>query len=130
MFNFLKNIFGNAATEDAAIEEVLANNTSHPNPQFDNLNGQLFKKELKNNPNAVLLDVRTPMEVRSGALPDAVNIDFMSNAFAKQVAALDKSKTYLVYCRSGNRSGQACQLMHKMGFDVRNLLGGVGAFPK
>ena len=128
MFDFLKNIFGQETAAPAA--ELPVNDTVHPNPQFDNLTGQQFKKALKNNPEAVLLDVRTPMEVRAGALPDAVNIDFMSSSFAKRVAALDKSKTYLIYCRSGNRSGQACQLMHKMVFDVRNLLGGLGAFPQ
>lgn len=130
MLNFLKNLFSGAATETAEPEAAILNTTSHPNPQYDNLTGQLFKQELKDNPNAVLLDVRTPMEVRAGALPKAINIDIMSSNFTKQIAALDKSKTYLVYCRSGNRSAQACKIMYKMGFDVRNLLGGIGAFPK
>jgi rhodanese-related sulfurtransferase len=128
LLNIIQNLFGNNA--DTNVQDLPENNTQHPNPIFDNLNGHLFKKALTSNPNAVLLDVRTSMEVRSGALPGAINIDFMSSNFMQKVAGLDKSKTYLVYCRSGNRSGQACQMMHKMGFDVRNLMGGIGAFPQ
>lgn len=97
--------------------------------KFDNLPGNLFKQEYKASSNAVLLDVRTKGEVASGTLPGAKNVDFMSADFATKVAALDKSKTYFVFCRSGNRSGQACKTMFKMGFDVRNLMGGIGAYP-
>ena len=123
--SFFQNIFGsNTDTTDQAVNE-----TQHPDPKFKNLNGKLFKAALLADSNAVLIDVRSSMEVRGGALPNAINIDFMSSSFKKNVAALDKSKTYLLYCRSGNRSGQACQLMHNMGFDVRNLVGGIGEFP-
>lgn len=128
MLNFFKKIFGGGATE--AVAESIVNDTSHPNPQYDNLPGNLFKKEFQSHSDAVLLDVRTAMELSGGKLPKAVNIDFMASNFREKVAALDKSKTYFIYCRSGNRSGQACQIMHKMGFDVRNLMGGIGAYPK
>ena len=124
MINLLKKLFG-INTQQEALPE---NDTTHPDPKFDNLMGAMFKEALLADPNAILLDVRTGMEVRGGALPKAINIDFMSSNFQQKVAALDKSKTYFVYCRSGNRSGQACQMMHKMGFDVRNLMGGIGAF--
>jgi rhodanese-related sulfurtransferase len=125
-FQFLKNLFGTGGAAQAA--EMPENSTFHPSPQFDNLPGPLFKKALEADPQAVLLDVRTPMEVKMGALPGAQNLDFMGHNFAQKVAALDKSKTYFVYCRSGNRSAQACKLMYQMGFDVRNLLGGIGAY--
>ncbi len=126
---FIKNLFG--AAEDAGnAVEMPENNTRHPNPIYDNLPGNLFKKEFQASKGAVLLDVRTPMEVRSGALPGAIAIDIMSSSFASKIAALDRSKTYFVYCRSGNRSAQACQIMHRQGFDVRNLMGGIGAWPR
>lgn len=96
---------------------------------FD-LSGADFKQQLKDTPNAVLLDVRTPGEFKSGNLPKALNIDIMSAGFSTQIEKLDKSKTYFVYCRSGNRSGQACRIMQQAGFEVRNLSGGIGAFPK
>ncbi|MCC7245044.1 MAG: rhodanese-like domain-containing protein [Saprospiraceae bacterium] len=123
---FFSNLFSGSSEAVVDVE----NSTSHPSPKFDNLPGNLFKKELDSNPDSVLLDVRTAMEVSAGKLPGAMVIDFMASDFRQKVAALDKSKTYFVYCRSGNRSGSACQIMHKLGFDVRNLMGGIGAFPK
>ncbi len=65
---------------------------------------------------AVLLDVRTPEEFTSGHLPGALNIDVGSERFAAMVEELDTSATYVVYCRSGNRSAQAMTEMAEMGF--------------
>ena len=74
----------------------------------------------------VVVDVRTPEEFAEGHLPDAVNINLQGADFAGEVAALDPSATYVVYCRSGNRSAQAAALMAEAGFtDVRDL-GGIG----
>ncbi len=124
IFNFITGIF----SKEEAEPEV--NNTSHPNPIYDNLPGSLFRQEFSSHKNAVLLDVRTGMEVKMGTLPGAIHIDVTSLSFNQKIAKLDKSKTYFVYCRSGNRSNNACQIMHKQGFDVRNLLGGMGAYPQ
>ena len=76
--------------------------------------------------NAVILDVRTPEEVDDGYIPNMKNIDIrMGQGFLEEVEKLDKSKSYYVYCRSGARSAQACQLMEQMGFDTTyNLIGG------
>jgi phage shock protein E len=74
----------------------------------------------------VTLDVRTPGEFMSGHLQGAKNIDFQSGNFENEIASLDKNATYAVYCRSGNRSGQAVKVMHDAGFhNVYNLNGGV-----
>lgn len=62
-------------------------------------------------PGTIVLDVRTPAEFASGHLPQAKNIDIEGPDFATQIAALDKSATYAVYCRSGNRSGTALEQM-------------------
>jgi rhodanese-related sulfurtransferase len=67
-------------------------------------------------PGTVVLDVRTPAEFAEGHLPEAKNIDFESPDFATQIATLDKSATYAVYCRSGNRSGTALEQMSAAGF--------------
>jgi phage shock protein E len=64
----------------------------------------------------VLLDVRTPEEFAEGHLEGAVLIDFYDADFADQLAALDRDVPYLVYCRSGNRSGQAMSVMEDLGF--------------
>jgi rhodanese-related sulfurtransferase len=74
----------------------------------------------------ITLDVRTPGEFMGGYIEGAKNIDFQSGNFENEVAALDKNATYAVYCRSGNRSGQAVKVMHDAGFhNVYNLNGGV-----
>lgn len=62
-------------------------------------------------PGTIVLDVRTPAEFASGHLPQAQNIDIEGPDFATRLAALDKSATYAVYCRSGNRSGAALEQM-------------------
>ena len=66
--------------------------------------------------NTVLLDVRTPAEFAAGHLKGARNIDFRAAGFSFEIAKLDKDKTYLLYCASGNRSGQTTVLMEETGF--------------
>ncbi|MFC3414145.1 rhodanese-like domain-containing protein [Algoriphagus hitonicola] len=81
-------------------------------------------------PNTVILDVRTPGEFAGGKIRGARNIDLMSRDFTKQIQNLPKDKTYLVYCRSGNRSGQACEIMADMGFEnCKNMSGGIMRWP-
>ena len=59
------------------------------------------------NQDVVILDVRTPAEFASGRIANSINIDAESGNFEAEIQALDKSKTYAVYCRSGRRSGVA-----------------------
>lgn len=81
-------------------------------------------------PNTVILDVRTPGEFAAGKIRGARNIDLMARDFTKQVQNLPKDKTYLVYCRSGNRSGQACEIMADLGFEkCKNMTGGIMRWP-
>ena len=69
----------------------------------------------------MIIDVRTPAEFAGGHLDGAVNIDIQSPDFAGQIAGLDRNGSYVVYCRSGNRSGMAMAQMLDMGFtDVSN----------
>lgn len=84
-----------------------------------------FKEGLNANPDAVLLDVRTAAEVADGAIPGAINIDYNAPDFGEKIAALDKSKTYYVYCMGGGRSSKACDKMKEEGFtSLHNLEGG------
>ncbi len=64
----------------------------------------------------VVLDVRTPQEYAEGHLDGAVLVDFYDPDFADQLSRLDLGVPYLVYCRSGNRSGQALAMMQQLGF--------------
>jgi rhodanese-related sulfurtransferase len=73
-----------------------------------------------------VIDVRTPEEYAEGHLEGAALIDFYDADFADQLAELPADQEYLVYCRSGNRSGQAAQIMKEQGFEqVYDLEGGV-----
>ena len=76
--------------------------------------------------NAIILDVRTEEEVEDGFIPNMLNLDIRKGQdFLDEVEKLDKSKNYYIYCRSGARSGQACDLMSQMGFETTyNLIGG------
>lgn len=76
--------------------------------------------------NAVVLDVRTPQEYADGHIAKATNLDVTAPNFEDQVELLDKSLAYAVYCRSGNRSQTAAEILEKHGFKrVYGLDGGI-----
>jgi rhodanese-related sulfurtransferase len=77
----------------------------------------------------VVLDVRTPEEFASGHLAGAAGLDFYAATFADDLSALDREVPYLLYCRSGNRSGQAREMMRSLGFaEVHEIAGGINAW--
>lgn len=79
--------------------------------------------------NTVLLDVRTPAETAKGVIVGAIEMDYRAPGFAEKISELDPSKTYLVYCASGGRSGNTCGKLNELGFDkVYNLKGGYSAW--
>ncbi|MDB4767421.1 rhodanese-like domain-containing protein [Flavobacteriaceae bacterium] len=90
------------------------------------LSQEVWASQLAEDPKSVILDVRTAGEVSEGIIPGAIHLDiFMGQGFLDGLEALDKSKNYYVYCRSGNRSGQACAIMNSVGFETtHNLIGG------
>jgi rhodanese-related sulfurtransferase len=74
----------------------------------------------------VILDVRTKEEFEEGHIANAININVESDTFLSEIAKLDKSKTYAVYCRSGRRSADAVAKMSNEEFiSLANLNGGV-----
>lgn len=75
-----------------------------------------------NTDNFIILDVRTAEEFNDSHVIGALNIDVLDSNFQSKISKLDKTKTYKLYCRSGNRSGRAAQIMKSKGFsDVENL---------
>lgn len=94
---------------------------------MEDLTQEEWVSQLENDTNAVILDVRTDAEVADGIIQNAIHIDiFKGQGFVDEVEALDKTKNYYIYCRSGNRSGQACAIMNQLGFEnTYNLLGGM-----
>jgi rhodanese-related sulfurtransferase len=72
----------------------------------------------------VILDIRTPEEYAEGHIEGSLNIDFYEEDFAAQIGQLDRDVEYAVYCRSGNRSGQAMELFADLEFNAVHELGG------
>lgn len=73
-------------------------------------------KEHAGDPEFVILDVRTPGEFRDGHIEGARLLNFRSADFRSRLDSLDRDKTYVLYCRSGNRSRGALMLMLALGF--------------
>jgi len=91
------------------------------------LTQEQWRQQASEDQHAVILDVRTDMEVAEGMIPNATQIDIQQPAsFMEQVKQLDTQKNYYVYCRAGGRSAQACMIMNSLGFEnTYNLIGGM-----
>lgn len=102
---------------------------SQTNGHVITITGADFVK-LEQTKNTVVIDVRTPGETAAGVIEGVdLFIDFNAPNFAAEVAKLDKSKTYVLYCRSGGRSAAASQVFVDKGFkSVYNLAGGITAW--
>lgn len=78
-----------------------------------------------------VIDVRTPEEFAEGHLKGAQNVDIASPDFAKNLAKLDPSKTYLVHCAAGGRSTRSLSVLEKLGFkSIIHLDGGLNSWKK
>lgn len=83
----------------------------------------------RDNPNFVILDVRTPEEFAEERIENTINLDYYTDTFEDELNKLDKNKPYVIYCRSGMRSGVTLDLMKELGFkEVYNILGGIIAW--
>jgi len=105
-------------------------------PQSDKSNNQTIKtitseeaykmiQENADNPDLIIIDVRTKEEFNNGHIKNAINIDLKKNNFKIKINKLDKNKTYLIYCRSGSRSESALKIMEEEGFKEVYNFGGV-----
>ncbi|MFV5685884.1 rhodanese-like domain-containing protein [Flavobacterium sp. GB2R13] len=92
-----------------------------------NLTQEDWVAQFEADENAVILDVRTEDETNDGIIANAILIDIhKGQGFIDEIEALDKSKNYYVYCRSGMRSAKACEIMNELGFEnTYNLVGGI-----
>lgn len=85
-----------------------------------------FSDQISINPEATILDVRTPGEFEKGHLENAININWDGNDFNSRIAELDKSQPVFVYCLSGSRSARAANKLRKQGFiEVYDMPGGM-----
>ncbi|WNS74913.1 rhodanese-like domain-containing protein [Bacillus sp. DTU_2020_1000418_1_SI_GHA_SEK_038] len=87
------------------------------------LSANEVKDLLVNGQSLNLIDVREVDEVAMGKIPGAQHIPLGLLEF--RMHELDKSKEYIMVCRSGGRSGRACQHLESYGFNVINMSGGM-----
>lgn len=81
------------------------------------------------NKDSIILDIRTPKEFNVKNIETSINIDFYNSNFKEELAKLDRNKTYLIYCRSGNRGNQALPIFEELEFkEVYNLKGGINVW--
>ena len=107
---------------------VLLSACGSSSAKINNLDANGFASDIKN-PGVVVLDVRTAGEFASGHIENAINIDVESGSFDSEIAKLDKTVEYAVYCHSGRRSAIAADKMAKAGFTkLTNLQDGVASW--
>jgi rhodanese-related sulfurtransferase len=87
-----------------------------------NLSTDQFKEMIATDRTATIIDLRTTNEIEKGFISGSIQIDYLGKNFDTQMSALDKNKTYYVYCQAGGRSADAAGYMEKQGFKkVYNL---------
>ena len=79
----------------------------------------------------ILVDVRTIEEYESGHIQDAINFDFYSESFQKEILSLDKSASIVLYCRTQNRSTKTANYLKENGYkEITVLEGGITSWVK
>ena len=107
---------------------LLGLTTACGNINYENIDVQDFSA-LADEPNAVVLDVRTAEEFAEGHIEGAINIDQSQDDFLEKVASLlPADNTIAVYCRSGRRSANAAGRLADGGYKCVNLKGGIIAW--
>ena len=85
----------------------------------------------KRSPEVVILDLRTTKEVNeTGVIPGATVKDFFSEDIEQYFSRLEKDKEYVIYCKSGGRSGRAYKNLKRLGLNVRDYSDGISGWLK
>lgn len=95
-----------------------------PPATVDVVEGRKLLEANAGNAAFVVLDVRSAGEFAAGHLPGAVNVSIHEPDFADRIGRLDRTATYLLYCRTQNRSGAAANLMRRLGFERVTVMHG------
>jgi len=118
-------LFSNACTSGNP------NETGHVNKDITVKEAHQMIRDNSGNENFIILDTRTPAEFNQGHIENSAILDYRDPAFKQELEKLDRNKKYLVYCRSGNRSGKTLNMMKKLGFkEAYNMKGGILAWSK
>jgi rhodanese-related sulfurtransferase len=110
-----------AGNEQAATEQV---QVARPSADVD---AKTFNSMIGKD-GALLLDVRTPAEYKSGHIAGAMNMDWTAHDYEARFATLDPATPVMIYCAAGGRSEQATQYLNGKGFQVIQLLDGMGGW--
>ena len=85
-------------------------------------------QRLQARPEVVIVDVRQPVETRSGTVPGAVLIPL--SEFGRRLEELPRDRPILTICRSGHRSPLAARQLKQAGYDVTDVDGGMMAWER
>ena len=114
----------NSSAMTTVSSQVTTLSTDAPTITTQDANDLIAKN--KNNANFVLLDVRTADEFNGGHIEGAVNIDYYAADFKANISKLDKTKQYVVYCRTGIHGAASVKIMLDLGFkQAQNMAGGI-----
>jgi rhodanese-related sulfurtransferase len=91
--------------------------------ECQNIGPEALNTMMKSGEDFLLLDVRTPAEYAAQAIENSYLIPLQE--LGLRIDELPKSKEIVVYCRIGNRSAYACAYLARMGYNVKNLEGGI-----
>ena len=116
--------------EETTKEESSAN-TSAELIYHKNVGPEDAKKLIDSDDPPVILDIRTPFEVKAGSIDGSTNINYYGDSFKEEVGKMDRNKPVIVHCRSGGRSTESLEIFRELGFkNVYHLDGGIMAWEK
>ncbi len=119
VFILIIGLFMNSSCEQKEAENSATESMVLPvqETKIENIKAMEAAKMLEKNPDMMVLDIRTPGEFNSGHIPTSINIDYKAENFELEIKKLDRSKPYLMHCRSGRRSTAALDTFRKHRFD-------------
>jgi rhodanese-related sulfurtransferase len=110
----------------ALVTAACGGGTTTVEPVVETVSPERASEIIDGGEDVVVLDIRTPEEFAAARLAGAVNIDFYADDFEDRLAELDRGTDYVVYCRTGNRTSTAREIMRQLGFEsVHEVAGGI-----
>ena len=99
------------------------------NDGYDKISAKEAKTIMDTKTNYIIVDVRRPEEFSDSHIKNAINLPNENIEFYAETKLPNKDQLILVYCRSGNRSKQACEKLVKLGYTNLKEFGGINDWP-
>jgi phage shock protein E len=103
--------------------------TAPPKASFSNISPEEAKKRIDGEKNVILLDVRTKEEYETGHIKNSILIPVDNLKEEAEKKLKDKASPIFIYCRSGNRSVTAANILIELGYKNVYNLGGIKDWP-